>query len=389
MYQMFFECFALTTIPNMDQWDVSQVTNMSQMFWMQFNTTNKFNQPLNGWGSKTHNVKDMSFMFNSLVLFDQPLDQWDVSSVQDMGNMFSQAKTFNQNLNWWNVHNVTNMTAMFLGATSFHNTIRNWDLTSISDPANGINAMLDGTAIDCSVYSGILVDWAAGLGTTTPNNLIFGVVGDGTVTYSPDASVAHGNLVAAGWGITDGGQGSCSVPLPISLQSFTVQPEDNNKAFLQWTTASETGNKGFYVQRSADGASWIELTFVNSAASGGNSSAQINYQYTDNIPLAGENYYRLKQVDINGTANYSAVQGINFSNLATAMQVSPNPTTGNIKISNLPANATVRIVSINGSIYNLPVNNGNIDVSRLPAGIYFAQVIVSNSITGTLKFVKE
>jgi hypothetical protein len=71
------------------------------------------------------------------------------------------------------------------------------------------------------------------------------------------------------------------------------------------------------------------------------------------------------------------------------MQVLPNPASRYIKISNLPANATVRIVSMNGSVYTLSVNNGNIDVSHLPAGIYFAQVIVSNSITGTLKFVKE
>jgi hypothetical protein len=94
-------------------------------------------------------------------------------------------------------------------------------------------------------------------------------------------------------------------------------------------------------------------------------------------------------MDLTGAASYSEVQGIDFNNLATALKLFPNPASRYIKISNLPANATVRIVSITGSVYTLPVNNGDIDVSRLSAGIYFAQVIVSNSITATLKFVKQ
>jgi hypothetical protein len=224
------------------------------------------------------------------------------------------------------------------------------------------------------------------VGTFIAGNV--GPTGSPTTYDGATAGSAHLALANANWIFSDGGSGSCSTVLPINLKSFTAKPQ-NGTAFLQWTTAKETNNKGFYVQRSADGATWTDLLFANSLASGGNSSVEINYQYTDNNPLAGNNYYRLKQVDLTGAANYSAVQGINFSNLATAMQVSPNPASRQIKISNLPANATVRIVSMNGNVYKLPVNNGNMDVSSLSAGVYFAQVIVSNSITGTLKFVKE
>jgi hypothetical protein len=297
--------------------------------------------------------------------------------------MFAYASAFNQSLYLWNVSKVTSMSYMFTNATNFDQPLGSWNLNSISD----MTSMLDNTKLSCVNYSNTIVDWARKLGGATPPGITFGANG---LQYAPTAVSGHNALTNSKWNISgDNPGGLCSIiPLPIGLQSFTVQAQ-NSTALLQWTTATETGNKGFYVERSADGAAWTDLTFVNSAASGGNSSAEINYQYTDNNPLAGYNYYRLKQVDLTGAASYSAVQGINFSNLATAMQVLPNPASRYIKISNLPANATVRIVSINGSVYTLPVSNGDIDVSRLSAGVYFAQVIVSNSITGTLKFVKE
>jgi surface protein len=427
MSQMFAACSALTTVTNIDQWDVSSIENMSQMF----TTSASFNQSLDGWGSKTSKVKNMNSMFYGATAFNQPLADWDVSSVTDMGSMFAYASTFNQPLESWDVSSVTNMSSMFNQASAFNQPLENWNVSSVTDmssmfffessfnqPLNKwlvsnvtttaymfffatsfkqtlgawdlrnmsiMTNMFDGS-LDCGHYSGTLIGWANNLGYSTPStNITLGAAG---LQYSASAAGAHANLVAAGWTFTDAGQGGCTAILPVNIKSFTVQPQ-NNTALLQWTTASETNNKGFSIQRSADGATWADLSFVNSQASGGNSTAEITYQYTDNNPLAGNNYYRLKQVDLSGAVSYSEVLGLNFNNLATTLRVSPNPANTHIKISNLPTNATVRIVSITGSVYTLPVDNGNIDVSSLSPGTYFVQVIVSNSLTGTLKFVKQ
>ncbi|MDR0792351.1 MAG: T9SS type A sorting domain-containing protein, partial [Chitinophagaceae bacterium] len=174
---------------------------------------------------------------------------------------------------------------------------------------------------------------------------------------------------------------------PITLLSFTAEAQTNNTVLLQWATATETNNKGFSIQRSADGANWTDLSFVNSMATGGNSSVQNNYQYTDNNPFAGENYYRLKQIDLNNAANYSAVQQLNFNKQATALQVLPNPASGDVRVTLTGAGGNVRyrLISMNGSvILSGTMNNadgyGRISVSNVATGLYFLQIITNNTV---------
>ena len=87
---------------DLSRWDVSNVTDMSKMFHNRFN----FNQPLNAWGSKLANVTDMFCMFQNAVSFNQDLYEWDVSNVDDMRNMFKGAVSFNGDISTWNVTNV-------------------------------------------------------------------------------------------------------------------------------------------------------------------------------------------------------------------------------------------------------------------------------------------
>ena len=91
----------------LNDWDVSSVTNMS---WM-FSGASSFNQPLNEWDVSS--VTNMWRMFVGTSSFNQPLNDWDVSSVTDMDRMFSEASNFNQPLNDWDVSSVTNMDRMF------------------------------------------------------------------------------------------------------------------------------------------------------------------------------------------------------------------------------------------------------------------------------------
>ena len=108
--------------------------------------------------------------------------------------------------------------------------------------------------------------------------------------------------------------------LPVKLSVFTVQKAAKS-AQLDWTTEQETNSSHFIVQRSADGRKWNDIARVNAA---GNSSIPINYRLYDNAPLNGINYYRLKQVDLDGRFEISVVKNISFKTLYD-VSISPNP----------------------------------------------------------------
>jgi len=113
-------------------WDVSNVTNMSGMFY----GATAFNQPIGDWDVSS--VTDMSAMFLSSALisdvnaFNQPIGNWDVSNVTDMGNMFSYARNFNQNISTWDVSNVNNMSNMFGAATAFNQNLSSWSVDNVT-----------------------------------------------------------------------------------------------------------------------------------------------------------------------------------------------------------------------------------------------------------------
>ena len=97
------------TLDNIDisKWDVSNVTNMENMF---FNYVN-FNCDLSKWD--VSNVKDMKYMFYNCGNFDCDLSNWDVSNVETMTEMFYYCKKFNCDLNKWDVSKVKNTDDMF------------------------------------------------------------------------------------------------------------------------------------------------------------------------------------------------------------------------------------------------------------------------------------
>ncbi|MFC2390975.1 MAG: BspA family leucine-rich repeat surface protein [Bacteroidota bacterium] len=149
---MFQNCTSLEYNSSINDWDVSNVTNMSQMFagalkfnqplnsWNVSNVTNmsqmfaeaiKFNQPLNNW--VVSNVTNMSYMFGAAIKFNQNINSWNVSNVTDMMGMFTSASVFNQPLNNWVTSKVTNMQSMFGGAEAFNQDINSWDVSKVTN----------------------------------------------------------------------------------------------------------------------------------------------------------------------------------------------------------------------------------------------------------------
>ncbi len=111
----------------LNNWDVSHVTDMSEMFYR----AAVFNQPLDNWN--VSHVTDMSSMFTNANVFNQPLNSWNVSHVTDMSRMFESADVFNQPLNNWDVSHVTDMSSMFTNANVFNQPLNSWNVSAVTN----------------------------------------------------------------------------------------------------------------------------------------------------------------------------------------------------------------------------------------------------------------
>jgi len=125
--------YGTTLNQEIGSWDVSNVTNMSRMFFDNFH----FDQDISAWD--VSNVTDMSGMFALAERFNSPIGDWDVSSVTDMSYMFigdtnpnEDGVIFNQDISEWDVSSVINMQGMFNGS-AFNKDISEWDVSNVTD----------------------------------------------------------------------------------------------------------------------------------------------------------------------------------------------------------------------------------------------------------------
>lgn len=174
--------------------------------------------------------------------------------------------------------------------------------------------------------------------------------------------------------------------LPINLSAFTAVAGAGD-VLLNWNTAQEINNQGFEVERSTNNQAFIPLGFINSkAANEGNSAVPLQYTYVDNAPVAGTNYYRLKQVDINGNFSYSKT--VSAIVTASAISVFPNPASTYVKVSGAASDAQYKIINEAGQVIPVSVAGNRINIVNLGIGTYFLQ-ITSNGITKTVKIIKQ
>ena len=106
------------------------VTDMSAMFFIDYDTASDFNQDISSWD--VSNVTNMSYMFLVAETFNQAIGNWDTSNVTVMYGMFLGADAFNQPIGNWDVSNVTVMEVMFHDNASFNQPIGDWDVSSVT-----------------------------------------------------------------------------------------------------------------------------------------------------------------------------------------------------------------------------------------------------------------
>lgn len=174
-------------------------------------------------------------------------------------------------------------------------------------------------------------------------------------------------------------------PLPVKFMSISAVQKGSGVS-IDWSTASEYNNKYFAVERSLDGSTWNTISQVKGA---GNSSNTLKYNAYDAKPVAGYNYYRIKQVDVDGKFDYSSIVKVKISVEKTAVSVLTNPFVNNITVdflSNTNQSVNVKLTDVSGRMiaaekWQISKGSSRISfdkVSALQRGMYILTVTDMN-----------
>jgi Secretion system C-terminal sorting domain len=160
----------------------------------------------------------------------------------------------------------------------------------------------------------------------------------------------------------------------LSLSYFTAQKQPKS-VLLNWQTATEINTNKFIIERSKNATNFET---VNTVTAAGNSSTIRNYNCLDLTPYNGINYYRLKQIDKDGSFVYSKTVTINFSIKGSI--VYPNPASQIITIVTANKLKVVEVINAEGKIFQRmkSSSNGRYNISSLPMGTYSLRLIYEN-----------
>ncbi|MEL7122049.1 MAG: T9SS type A sorting domain-containing protein [Bacteroidota bacterium] len=170
--------------------------------------------------------------------------------------------------------------------------------------------------------------------------------------------------------------------LPIELTFFTANPQDN-QVLLNWQTATEINNDRFEVERSRDGGEFSPIAVIDGA---GTSYETKNYAFTDVNPIGGISYYRLKQVDFDGTIAYSDIVSVLMNGEDRFIgEFFPNPSiTGSVNLDYVAVTdepITIEVYDVNGRlVYSekkemaLGANRMSFNFERLSKGVFTTRI---------------
>jgi hypothetical protein len=198
--------------------------------------------------------------------------------------------------------------------------------------------------------------------------------GNGGTTGSTSAGTVTTSSAVTSFSPFALSSGTGDNPLPVTLLNFSGKRNSENQVVLQWATANELNSDYFLVERSKGGKYFEAIGTVKAA---GTSMQRHDYTYTDALPFSGSSYYRLKQVDFDGTSIYS--KPCYIDGVSDALVVHPNPTTDFVEIeSNGDGIGTVTVRNEMGYLLKVPVKESGrgviVNMTSLPAGIYILEV---------------
>ncbi len=353
---------------------------------------------------------------------NDPLILWDVTatpsnspkweatttSYHSAPTSFTDSKTGNYISNatvTMTLKNALNLSSYAHPKLSFwtkYDTENNWDYCQVKVSTNNGSTFIPLQGINTKpgsgsfqppgepLYSGLQADWVKEEMDLTAYNSSQTKI---RFELKSDASINRD-----GWYVDDIGIIVYSI-IPVELSSFTAEIQDKN-VLLKWITSTETNNMGFEIERSVSASTtqrtWKKLDFVSG---NGTTTEKSTYLFVDNNPVAGKSYYRLKQIDFEGSSKtYPSVE-VNFGNANeySIAQNFPNPFNPVTEINfslEKSGYTTLKVYNILGSEVATLIN-GNLEAGKhsvqfdakdLTSGVYL-YTIKSNNYTATKKMI--
>lgn len=203
-----------------------------------------------------------------------------------------------------------------------------------------------------------------------------------------------GSVIKDGWYLDDIGILVYGI-VPVELSSFTADVQED-KILLNWVTSTETNNLGFEIQRRANDYNWTKLGFIDGR---GTTTEKSSYSFIDKNPIDGKSYYRLKQIDLDGSFKiFNSVQ-VDFATINdfSLGQNYPNPFNPITDINFSLAKSgivTLKVFNVLGSEVATLVDDFmeagkhtiQFSAKSLTSGVYF-YTIKSNTFTSTRKMI--
>lgn len=186
---------------------------------------------------------------------------------------------------------------------------------------------------------------------------------------------------------TNAGEGHRYVPAVLVNFSASIQ---NDTVAIQWSSWGEMGDEYFEVQRSSNARTWEII--ANVKGKGGES--ENNYQQTDITPVHGQAFYRLRQVNANGTSRYSKTVAVYYSDAYRSRTVSPSSSGSDFIIRNRSlTHRGMELYNESGHrvIFKSSTKEDDTQISlqRMPKGVYTLRINRGIAIPSIIKLVKQ
>ena len=282
---------------------------------------------------------------------------------------------------------------------------RKWEVNATTQPSSAVKVKCYFTNAEYTAVVTALGALTSSTTITNPNQLQFYKLTSAGTFADPHASGAAGTvymhastpstsqwtynaigsdhsaeyLVSSFSGGGGGGGGGGGNPLPVDMISFTAKGMPQHSAILNWETAQELSNDYFDIQRSYDGTNF---EVVGTVKGGGNSFDKVQYNYLDNQIAKEFNlvYYRLNQVDFDGTSAISKMRSVSFEGQNNLI-VWPIPAVNILNISTEKAITELKIYNSTGKQMSiLRKGEGKLDIQDYETGIYFIEITTSAGI---------
>ncbi|MGN6494734.1 MAG: T9SS type A sorting domain-containing protein [Agriterribacter sp.] len=177
--------------------------------------------------------------------------------------------------------------------------------------------------------------------------------------------------------------------IPAVLVNFSAFIQ-NDTVSIQWSSLGEAGDEYFEVQRSANARTWEIIAYVK----GKGSESENSYQQADITPVHGQSFYRLRQVNANGTSRYSKTVAVYYSEAYRSCRVSPGSTGSNFVIKNRSlTHREMELYNESGHrvIFKSSTKEDDtqIDLQRMPKGVYTLRINRGIAIPSIIKLVKQ